>query len=370
MEILPFNFEQLPFDKQCEIVSHISDAKTVRSLLQASPHLRQLAKNCVTTLKNRNTITTDFTLMLPRLRVVYGEISFGGIGDLLDLARTNLQEARFDFNPNPRAEVQGYEYALGEEDLYVRWTVDFIHEYCAGRYPVIIAGDLGYARHHRHLLGASFYFDLHKYFGVTLDHGVLGVEMENAPEKLVRPLAKALHHYQSMRGLTLGYGMKLSSDFIKELLGMSEFNTLSVSAYLLPSFEKIIRSFLADNKLEILLDANEGEPSVDTDPSAIAEFLLSVPSLRYSRLQVCTLPITMDSLDQILQHYPLLEEVTVEITSETIEEVSHSLEQVLLKYPRLRKVHLYTPESNEEDNLEVYLKFKEVFAGDLNKIAY
>src|SRR5437588_3073561 len=100
MDTLPFNFEQLPYDKQCEVVSHVTDVKTIMSLMQTSPHLREVTKDCITVI-GENTedgeyepVPLELVLALPRVKVVYGLIIFHNLLDLLTIANnSSLKEA-------------------------------------------------------------------------------------------------------------------------------------------------------------------------------------------------------------------------------------------------------------------------------------
>ncbi len=130
---IPVDWEGLPPEILCQIISYVTDPEDIRMLLNVSSKIRAITYDCITTLKWNDPlkivdINADFVSVFPNVKEIYIPIGIDEIDVLFDIANLKHLDMVTFLSPLPLYHKEE------EEDKILPISVTlvnyFIQEYC------------------------------------------------------------------------------------------------------------------------------------------------------------------------------------------------------------------------------------------------
>lgn len=294
MNITSPQFQTLPLELQCEIISYITDYDDIANLYYSSSYLHPLLERCIQQLMSSNG-QEDFSIIgsLLNLKQINYELDIKKVSQILLVANLPyLQHAEFDI-------IKLENIGFSSSTLVSL----FIEQYCNGEYVSCVNGIRTIKQHNRTLLKKYFYFDASP-DSIIIRDGILYSSYNNY-QLIIKMMAK----YSSLKGLRVIE--KLSQAVLSIIDKAPEFSTVIIdpeSQNYLDVLESI-KYLLDRNKIEILDDDEYKYDEIYVDNSD--NFIQSLPNYIDNRLRVWGLAISISNLSLVVNKFSSIDTIAV-----------------------------------------------------------
>jgi len=353
-KIIHYKMDNLPNEKLCEIIEHLTDYTDIQRLSRVSKRLYEMTSLCVRDiLTPAKDIPVESIIRFQNLRKVEPTIYVAMLGDLMYIASfPHLEMATF-----------GSREILIDVYSEVEWVIAFIYQYCNGLN--LLNPSLG--RLNRNLLGKKFGFFFDNYY--ALADGIF--RTLDADIKI--PIVRALAEFNSLRGVQINnYNGRLSESVIRQLFVYDNIRILEYESddfSFKPSTADYLIELINNLPIESIIDTSLEQPSPENNRFLFDQSIISVNTVRIIRA-----PLFANDIEKLIDKYPNLQEACLYIsgksyigtweTIKTYNEIIEILKQILQNYPNLQ----ICLKAYDLQTLDGFLEAFEQNGGDLSRI--